>query len=237
MRADRDSYTCWLVLGFALTSGCSGQVDSDYRGESPDVAATLDIDPRQKLEGDTAIALIWELMSPRAFDLGQPFGDFVSVTPKSATTFRINVIQPPTPELLVDVVDGNALAVAKLLWVHVDAPSFAPAPAGAYSILGAAENHVLVYVRDDVAVDSETARFLHDTPAAGYHIYELDRAELVPPCETRSWREGDCDQVESTCARDVLLPTPDDLRTSVPITASGNDRFLFEDLAKVCEPE
>ncbi|MGE0870655.1 MAG: hypothetical protein AB7P03_18970 [Kofleriaceae bacterium] len=42
-------------------------------------------------------------------------------------------------------------------------------------VLGAVEDHVLVYVPHQISPGDSASYFLHSTPAAGFHIYDVHR--------------------------------------------------------------
>jgi hypothetical protein len=221
-----------VIYAIALLTGCSSQVDSDYRGESlGTLRGTLQGDPGLSALEETAIAVVWELKAPDAFEKGLMYGEFISVSGSFPVGFRLNIIQPPAPELLRELADGNSLVVGRIYWVPLDA--FMPQAGGGNTTarLGSAPDQVLVYVRDDVAESSATSRFLHGMPRAGYHVFDVERPEPILPCETSVLHDQQgYPQVTSSCVRNALRLAPDDLDSNVIVKANNATDLLYEDL-------
>jgi hypothetical protein len=193
---------------------------------TPELPAARDSAAEDMPEG-TGVAIIWDLFDPRGYMDGVRFGQIVTTTGDVPGAFWIDITQPPRREFLIEMADGNALAIARVPWVSLQ--GFAPEPGGGWSGHGGVSDHVLVYVRDDVALDSPTASFLHGTPKTGYHMLKVDRPEAIDCGGTHAPDERGFVRYTGTCPRDRLVPAVDDMGTQLSMSPDFRE-IPYEDL-------
>jgi hypothetical protein len=223
----------WVAHTLAMASlslaACSAQVDSDYRGEwLGGLRLALRASPNDVVPSDTAVGLVWDLVDPEGYVLGSQFGELIDVTGEAPFDVELDLSQPPPEPLLIEMADGNALAVARVRWL--DRQGFNPVTGTTYSEWGGAHEHAVVFIAQDVVAEGATSRFLHGTTSAGYHLVRIDWPPPPTSCSLSStldergfWRRtGDC-------PRNALTVAPDDLSTTVVVTP-GSDDLVYEEV-------
>jgi hypothetical protein len=223
----------WFSLSLAMATlslaACSAQVDSDYRGEwLGGLRLALRASPDDDVPSDTAVGLVWDLVDPEGYVLGSQFGELIEVTEEAPFDVELDLSQPPPEPLLIEMADGNALAVARILWL--DRQGFNAETGTTYSGWGGAHEHAVVYLAQDVAADGATSRFLHGTPAAGYHLVTIDWPPPPTSCTLSSTLDAQgFFRTTGDCPRNALTVAPDDLGTTVVVTP-GSDDLVYEEI-------
>jgi hypothetical protein len=221
------------IVGFCAVSlmACSAQVDSDYRGESLGaLRLSLRASEDDVVPSDTAVGVVWDLVDPDGYSEPTQFGELIDVTGEVPFDVELDLSQPPPEVLLVEMADGNALAVANIRWL--DRTGFNNTVSGeTYSLYGAATEYAVVYLAEDVVPDGATSRFLHGTPSAGYHLMTID----WPPPPEECWLRTTEDERRfprhaGTCPRNALTLAPEDLNATVVVTPGPLERLVYEDI-------
>jgi hypothetical protein len=218
-----------LAFGALSLAACSAQVDSDYRGEwLGGLRLALRAGPNEEVPSDTAVGLVWDLIDPDGYELDTQFGELVDVTGDVPFDVELDLSQPPPDPMLIDMADGNALAVARVAWL--DRQGFNPVSGTTYSGWGGAHGHAVVYLARDVVADGATSRFLHGTTSAGYHLVAIDWPPPPLSCMLSSTLDArGFLRTTGDCPRNALTVAPDDLGTTVTVT-SGSDDLVYEEL-------
>jgi hypothetical protein len=218
-----------LSLVGGLAAACDGVRDSDYEGE---VLATLQGSisaPEEdvSLPDDLGVAALWEV---RNYVPGLQFMDFAEVTGEFPSRFRLDLHQPPDDGLLVEMPDGNAIALARLYLTSPETqdPFFYENGFG-YSYSACTPATAIAFIRDDVAPGSAAAAYFGcglgtpDSPpcsalTAGYHVMDLLLDDHVGEgCDVYAAPDeaGYCEP------NDVRL-TEQDLETEIEIVVPGD---------------
>jgi hypothetical protein len=214
-----------------LTSGCGGD---ESASTTPFTSFTLrgtvladDDRDTEPLPDDSALAVIWDLVDPDVVGFGLKLGPWVPLSGTPPIDFELEIDAAPARELLIQLADRNAIAVACLYLTR--------APEGGLSdtllVFGAAQLQLLVYVERPVTPSSPAAAFLHGTTSAGYHVADVESPELPEGCtsiETADQRGFV--RYSGTCPRDTLTVAPDDLLAPIEASFRGFKRMLYENL-------
>jgi hypothetical protein len=210
---------------------CGAQVDSDYRGERLGaLRLALRAGPDDAVPSDTAVGVVWDLIDPEGYSEPTQFGELIDVTGDVPFDVELDLSQPPPEVFLVDMADGNALAVANIRWI--DRLGFNNTTTGdTFTIYGSAVANAVVYLAEDVVPEGATSRFLHGTASAGYHLLSIG----WPPPPESCWLSTKPDERSfprhtGTCPRNALTLAPDDLNTTVVVAPGPLLRLVYEDL-------
>jgi hypothetical protein len=204
-----------LVLCLVLAPGCDSAVDVSYRGE-PLLTLRGDVNSaRPGLGPVEKLALRWVgANSSPARDQVALFS-IETKAGSGVTRFTLPLYEPPPQDVLFRLGDGPGLAIAYLLVYDRDAVDLFDR----HQVVGAAENHVVVYVDGQVQPGSQTAAFLQSTPRPGYHLMRLAHLPLVrPPC-FEGEEIDDCVPL----SHPLPPPQPDDEAVTIDIPARPRD--------------
>ena len=166
-----------LLLLPALVIACAAQKDGEYTGESlarvQGVIGTADADSQPP--PDAKVTLVWANFAKdgdtyEAID-GKVTGGFPS-------TFTLDIVEAPSPAGLNDFTYGgrrpseSRVGVAYLTAIKAGTKFD---PKNEESFIGIAEDDVIVYVDSDVKPNTHSARFVHGTLKAGFHLMKVVR--------------------------------------------------------------
>lgn len=152
------------ILAFAA---CDSQVDGDHQGTPLAQIGGSVRNTRTLPTGDAEVAVLWHNSS------GSPdivAADSVEVEGSFPANFTLSIFEPPADALLNDF-NGVKVGVAYIFAGELGA-DYNEDGAG---ILGAEDDHLLVYVPDGVPAGSDASYILHGTPTPGFHIYNMHK--------------------------------------------------------------
>jgi hypothetical protein len=209
------------VCLLSWTASCDRVVDSSYQGEPQFTLDGSIWSQTFEQKGKTKLALLW--LRPTL--VHDPADATVLSELTYTTNFSLPVYAPPRAELLVDRSNGR----------QPDEPRVAVAYVVAYApdvidyldrrtLLGISVDRAVVYVSAPVQPGSATEKFLHATPAAGFHVMKLvGRRSRPQSCYGREVENCADDRMElrpleSADAEDVRVHIPA-LRASVRVPA------------------
>lgn len=157
-----------LVLFASLLAACDSQVDGDHQGTPLAQIGGSVRNTRTLPTGDAEVVVVWQNSS------GSPdivAADSVEVEGSFPAQFTLSIFEPPADALLNNF-NGVKVGVAYIVAGEVGADYSDDDGAG---ILGAEENHLLVYLPEAVPAGTDASYILHGTPAAGFHIYNMHK--------------------------------------------------------------
>lgn len=202
----------FVVTAAAYLGGCGSLAAEDYPGEPLVQLRGMAQGPPRSTEAATFDGAVrWQRLAQNAATLMR-----VPLEP-SFPTFWIDVVAWPPDDVFVQLGDEPAFAEGYLHIVRADLEDQA-----AYDDILATElSHALIYVREAIAADSMTARYLGGALAPGFHVASrrgttaLDPAQqlLVEQCVALA---GDASNARAICTLQhlyQLAPAPLDLDT------------------------
>ena len=216
-------------LAILALAACDSQVDGDHQGTPlAQIGGSVRNARTQPITGDAEVVVIWQNSS------GSPdltAADSVAVEGSFPAQFTLSIFEPPADALLNNF-NGVRVGVA---YVFAGEPNADYSDEDGAGILGAEENHLLVYVPDGVPAGSDASYILHGTPAPGFHIYNMhklseqeqnDRAA----CEQTLGDDGGIPELFEACGGfpsfDDFVPTTSDLSTPLDVE-------LIDDLSQL----
>ena len=225
--------TLSLLLACTPLVACASQVDGDHQGTA---LAKLTGEVRNTrtmpIAGDNAeVSIVWVNSS------GSPdvsVAESADVIGSFPAQFSLSIYEPPAMPLLNDW-NGVKVGVALIVAGTSDLDWTAGEPAG---LLGMDENHLLVYVPQDVPAGSAASILLRGTPAAGFHIYGVHKltdaeSDSRRTCIEQLGPDPSMQEVYSQCGGsdvfDDFVPLPTDLATPLEID-------LVDDLDQIDPP-
>lgn len=203
----------------ASLAACDSQVDADHQGTPLAKIGGSVRNTRTLPTGDAEVVVLWQNTS------GSPdivAADSVEVDGSFPANFTLSIFEPPADTLLNDfngVKVGVAYIVAGELGTSYDSDDGA-------GVLGAEENHLLVYLPEAVPAGSDASYILHGEPAAGFHIYNMHKLSEQEETDRAACRDtlGDSagiPELFETCGGfpsfDDFVPTTTDLATPLDV--------------------
>jgi len=155
-----------LTLVFAVSVvplvACDAQVDSSHQGNPLATLSGSLTTTSATPSADAEVSVVWGVQSGGLSLVG---ADSVEVEGSFPAAFELSIFEPPTEEMLGEL-DGTRFGLAYIVagW---DGGAGLEDP-----WLGAELAHVLVYLVDSPAADSELALLLRGSPTPGYHLYD-----------------------------------------------------------------
>jgi hypothetical protein len=226
--------TLSLSLAALSMAACASQVDGTHQGDSlAEIAGSVRNTRTLPVSGEAEVVVVWNNSSGSP-DLSGT--DSVEVEGTFPANFTLSIYEPPDDALLNDwngVKVGVAYIIAGL--VGTDYSSEQAAEAG---ILGLEDDHLLVYVPADVPAGSDASIVLRGTPAAGFHVYGVNKLtdqeiETRQQCEQQLGETATLQQLFTECGGfpsfDDFVPLGTDLGTPLDIE-------LVDDLESVDVP-
>jgi hypothetical protein len=173
-------------LGFVLLASlaaCDSQVDGDHQGTPLAQVGGSVRNERTQPVNDAEVVVLWQNTqgSPDLVAI-----DSVEVEGSFPAQFTLSIFEPPADTLLNDF-NGVKVGVAYIVAGEVGTNYDSQDGAG---VLGAEENHLLVYVPQGVPADSDASYILGGTPAPGFHIYHMRKLSETEQAERSSCVEG-----------------------------------------------
>lgn len=208
-----------VSLAILALAACDSQVDGDHQGTPLAEIGGSVRNTRTLPTGDAEVVLVWQNSS------GSPditATDAVEVDGSFPAQFTLSIFEPP-PDALLNNFNGVDVGVAYIVAGELGADYSDEDGAG---ILGAEENHLLVYVPDGVPAGSDASYILRGTPAPGFHIYNMhklteqeqtDRAACVETLGNEASIPETFEQCGGFPSFDDFVPTTTDLATPLDV--------------------
>jgi len=205
----------WIGVLEGLAA-CDAQADAAYRGEPLfSLRGTVSNDLPEAPE-EMEVSLVWLVTAGDDYAVTEG----VPVTGDFPAKFSLDVLSPPTEDSLNDYTYGGMYpeeAKVGVAFITVLDPELGMQDD---SMLGIAEQHVLVYVDRDVVPGSWSEEFLGGALSAGFHLMAVDpwTEEEEAACLELN-PEGDCFEF------DALSPV--DPETEIPVRLDDPDNLYI----------
>lgn len=208
-----------LLLLLSLAA-CDSQVDGDHNG-TPLASLTGNVQNQRTAPiGDNAEVVILWMNSSGSPDISA--AETVPVTGNFPAAFELSIYEPPIDALINDYEDSK-MGVAYIISATADADLSNDDGEG---ILGMDQDHLLVYLPEDVQPGTSVATILRGTPSAGFHIYNVGHTtdaeqQTRQECEDALPAGATLQDLFDTCGGfpffDDFLETPADLATPLEV--------------------
>ena len=209
-----------LPLLLLTLAACDSQVDGSHNGTPLAELAGTVANQRTAPTNDAEVVILWQNSS------GSPdiiAAETIPVVGNFPAEFQLAIFEPPLDSMLNDYGDSK-MGVAYII----------SATAGAdfnngdeeEAVLGMDQNHLLVYVPEDIVEGSQVSTVLRGTPKAGFHIYDVGHLsdaeqESRQMCEDNLDPNATLQELFDTCGGhslfDDFLPAPADLETPLEV--------------------
>jgi len=225
-----------LLVALAPLVACASQVDSSHQGTAlAKIEGEIRNTRTQPLTSNGAeVVAVW-LADSGSGDI--TVAESVDVSGSFPAQFSLSIYEPPMDTLLNDL-GGVKIGLAFII-AGVPGTDYSDRASARAGMLGMEENHVLVYVPQDVPAGSRVSLLLRGTPTAGFHLYGVHKLtdaerEARSACIDELGPEPTLDELYSTCggpstSNDDLVPLATDLQTPLEIN-------LVDDVSQIDGP-
>lgn len=222
----------FAFLASLALAGCDSQVDPDYRGEPlATVHGSVAAESQAPAAGDAV--LVWQ--NPA----GSPdlaIGVSTPVTGSFPASFTMPIYEPP-PEAAViyspEDTGDDRVAVGIIAMIKHGA-DLATLQSNDDAVLGMCEDHVVVYIENEIQAGGLWEKLLNGRPAPGYHLMEVVRktpAELEAIQACNEAYENAINACYEACDAAPSDACYEDCDTSVPLPSCGSGHDTFREAA------
>lgn len=197
------AYSPTLILPLVLSAACDAQVDTQYQGEAMATITGTVTNELRYAPPEATVTLVWWLFSASNSRI---VAEAANVSGGFPARFRLDIFAPPGDDALNDyrsIPGGGRVGVAMLVVADFERSS---------EVFGAAEEHFLIYVADELGRESLTSKYFAGVTEPGFHLMEVidvddpDCAEELVDCFVRA-RNGFATEVPVRLAEDFDLPS------------------------------
>jgi RNA polymerase sigma-70 factor (ECF subfamily) len=205
------------LLLLSTLAACDSQVDGNHNGTPLANLAGSVANQRTAPIDNAEVVILW-MNSSSSPDVSA--AETVPVEGNFPAEFQLSIYEPPIDALINDAGDSR-MGVALIISAEAGGEIMNEGT----GVLGMDQNHLLVYLPEDVVAGTTVATMLRGTPKAGFHIYDvghLSEAEQQTrqECED-SLGDPSLQELFDTCGGfpqfDDFLPAPADLTTPLEV--------------------
>jgi hypothetical protein len=217
----RNASVVLLAGSVLLAASCDAVVDAGYEGEPLFQVHGVVTSERTDLADGAKLALVWVRFGINIFNYPHD-ASVKKVRGSFPSSFEMPLFDPPDDDMLMSMThdgqtDGARVAVAYLLVYKADAVDLS----NVGSIIGAAQDEMVVYVEGTIQPGSQIAQFVHGELSPGYHLMKVVRRtpaeiEAIRTCWSTAATSEEIDACGSIL--DQLLPIDDAQRPTVTLS-------------------